>query len=275
MLLEDLYILAKYIGAVPVSLWLEDYQRQSSALTKKLEVVLSTVERGSSAYTTVQDLVDVLQQSTPDETRLVHCLQNIAVLFNEQDKDNAELVLHYLESCQRFSKRVQTERQFMKLRNTLKNDLSIEEQLEYNKRLYLNEGMEYCLEYHLLVYRHLQDMNSEVDQRIFICQPEINIGSGNLPGLKADFMNDEVLEKFIYKILNDTERAELTKAYFFAKIMIIQAETVPINEVLKAFKKFIHCQLKSFQLMGINHLSSGFFQPYGLKPLIDDVAKQL
>lgn len=275
MLLEDLYILAKHIGAVPVSFWLEDYQRQSSAVTKKLGAVLNKVERGSSAYITVQDLVDVLQQPTPDETKLVHSLQTIAVLFNEQDKDNAELALHYLESCQRFSKRVQTERQFTKLRNTLKKDLSTEQQLEYDKRLFLNEGMEYCLEYHLLIYRHLQDMNSEVDRRIFICEPEINIGSGNLPGLKADFMNDEVLEKFIYKILDDTERVALTEAYFFAKIMLIQAEILPINEVLKAFKKFIHCQMKSFQIMGINRLSSGFFQPYGPKPLLDDVAKQL
>ncbi len=275
MLLKDLYELTKHVAAVPISFWFETYREQSEVLVNQLTDVLKHVDRGSSAHTTVYDLIAVLQEALPNETKLVTCLQAIAVLFSDQKDDNDELILKYQESCQQFSKRVHTEMQYAKLRTTLKADLSTEEQQLYDNRLYLNEGMEYCLEYHLLLYRHLQDMNSEVEQRKFICQPEVNIGSGNLPGLRTDFTEDEVLEKFIYKILNETEYTRLTKAYFFAKIKIIDAEILPIDEALDAFKQFIRSQIISFQTMGIDRLSSGFFQPYGYQPLLSDVVKQL
>lgn len=275
MLLEDLYVLTRRIAAVPVLFWLDEYQHQSNQLVKPLHSVLQNVERGSSAYTTISDLLDVLQQSIPNESQLVHSLHSIAVLYTSQNDINAELIAHYQASCQQFGKRVHTEEQFTKLRTKLKADLSNEEQHQYDMRLFLNEGMEYCLEFHLLFYRHLQSLHSELEQKKFICQPAVDIGSGNLPGLRADFLDDEVLEKFIYKILSDQEYSRLTKTYFFAKIKIIEAETEATREVLDVFKKFIQSQIISFQAMGIDRLSSGFFQPYGHQPLLNDVAKQL
>lgn len=274
MLVNELRKFAQRLGTIPAQYWLEEYVLEANRLAQELHIVVKKLERGSSAYAMLNQLIKALQSPQPSELQVAEYLQKVVAIFAPQDS-GAGVVEQLQKSCEALNRRVKNEKKYSSLRQKLVAELTPEQQVEYDKRLFLQEGMEYCLEFHLLIYHHLQTMQSEDKQRQFVCAEEVNIGSGNLPSLRTDFINDEVLEKFIFKILNNEIRDQLTKSYFFAKLHVINAQEEPILKVQEVFKQFIIEELKSFQVMGISRLASGFFQPYGYQPLLSDVAKQL
>jgi len=143
----------------------------------------------------------------------------------------------------------------------------------------------YCLEYYLTIYKATQDVTTEGEKRWYIESQEIDLGFGNVPGLWTDFKQDEVLDKFIYKILDEDRRCRLTEAYFSAKIEVMKVKIqcdeqgncevsykdVTVDEVVKSFRQLVKVLLDTFQEVGIEQLSSVFFKPYGKKPYIKDI----
>jgi len=224
----------------------------------------------SGTTTQVESLIIEFQKDQPSELELARSLSYIAQLFGDQvGKEHAEMIKQYVADCLKFQAIGQTSEFFQDKRNNLKATLSAEEQVEHDKRLFANEGMMYCLEYYLTMYKSIQDAASADDKKRYIESPEVDLGFGMVPGLRTDFDRDEVLTKFIYSILNDKIREHLVVAYYSAKLAIAQ-KTEP-DEVLSQFKILVQTLLDTFQKVDIERLASFFFTPYGDKPLIKDI----
>jgi hypothetical protein len=167
--------------------------------------------------------------------------------------------------------------------------LSTEEQKAFDLKLFQHEGMMYCLEFYLSLYKAVQDAPSELEKRKYIESTEVNLGFGFVPGLWTDFNQDEALAKFIYSILDDDIRIKLTEAYFSAKLVIMKIQLncdkqgkcealyqgVTPTEVVSALKEFILVLIDIFLVKRIGELSSIFLKPYGERAALTEVKKQV
>ncbi len=270
MLLEDLHKLVKLGAERPLILWINEFKKLGSELIPMLEKVQGGLEQDTEAKGRVESLINELQKDKPSELELARSLSYIAELFRDQvGEEHRDMIAQYIQDCSKFQTIGQASEFFQDKRQSLKSTLSAEKQLEHDKRLFANEGMMYCLEYYLAMYKAIQDATSAEDKQRYIESPEVDLGFGPVPGLRIDFERDEVLSKFIYSILDDQIRERLVAAYYSAKLSI--SEMSDPDLIHKEFKKLVQVLLDTFQEVGIEHLASFFFTPYGDKPLIKDI----
>jgi hypothetical protein len=238
----------------------------------------------------VQRLIAKLESPTPNEYELASALVAIAEIFLvEKPENNQELAEAYLKFSKQFFNRALAEDLFKRSRENIKASLDENKQKDFDLKLFSYEGMMYCLEYYLALYKAIVDAPSDEVRRRFIEEPEVNLGFGLNPALWADFNNDAVLEKFIARILNDDLRLKITKAYYRAKKYLMNIGLVcdkqgvcrasyqqtTLQSVIESFKQFLLVTLEVFQEVGIDRLKSYGFKPYGDKPLINDIIKQI
>jgi len=285
-LLTQLLELAKKGASRPLVLWLEEYKQIAAGIYPELEHILTSLEDKGSVHQEVKKLINLLKQDTPDELSLAESLSYVAEIFQEEAAGPQKTQINeYIQTVMRFRTQAEMDSMYRKKREIVKKTLSETEIEEYDKKLFAHEGMIYCLEYYLAVYKAVLDAPNEEEKQKFIVNQEINLGFGNVPGLRIDFSRDEVLGKFIYSILNDELRTQLTRDYFTIKDVLMSIPAVCSSktvctydfnkvttvEIVGAFKKFIEQLFVAFTNIGIEKLSSFFFTPYGKKPKIKEI----
>ena len=290
MLIDDLYKIAKLGSEKPLFLWLEKFRELSPRLAKQLEKIIFQLTDGTDVKKNVVILKELLEENEPNELGLAQALSHVADLFREDTPtEYREIINDYIRAVMKFINLAQDSEFSRQARQKLLNTLSEEQQKEYDFKLFAHEGMIYCLEYYLAIYKAIQDAPTEKEARKYLENTEVNLGFGSVPGLWIDFSRDEVLSKFIYAILDDSLRGRLTSAYFDAKLVIMKVKMncdkqgsceacyqgITLEEVKESFRKLILELLETFTMVGIERLASFFFKPYGDKPLISEVFKKI
>lgn len=270
MILQDLYTIVQKGAKEPLAFWLSDFQKISRKVLPQLKEIGLTIAEKTTAKENLQQLIKLLEQERPNALALAKLLSYVASIFSAHPPtENRELINQYIQDCLAFQKIAQQEEFYEQKRAGLKKTMSLEQQQQYDKRLFNHEGMIYCLEFYLQLYKAIQDASTPEQKWHYVNSTEVNFGTGNLSGLKEDFKNDEVLQKFIYYILDDNIRDILTKKYFFAKILMLNSSS--LEEIISTFKDFITVLLQAFEKVSINQLASFFFTPYGRQPLIKNI----
>ena len=271
MIIEELIEIARRGSEEPLDFWLDHYQRAAPQIVSDLSAVASTLESDTAIAAQLQSCINLFKTSNPDEFELAKSLSSIATVFAQSSPDQGDgAVGKFLGSVRLFYGRAQTAALFTNGREQLKATLPLDQQQAFDLRLFQNEGMTYCLAFHLALYKAIQDVPGEEQKRQLIDGKEINLGFGGLPGLKLDFEQDEVLTKFILKILNDDLRSGLLKAYYEAKVSIV--EQVSVTEVIHAFRQWLTALIAAFQKIGIDRFISDFFKPYGDNPRFVEIS---
>jgi len=288
MLLEELNKLVVLGSKRPLFLWLDEYRKIAKGLAVELKQVAGSLPESTEVKKNVNKLVLLLESDNPNELDLAKNLSHVAELFSGGiPSEHKDLINGYIRNVMKFINIAQAGEFSRQVREKLLTSLSDEEQKNYDRRLFEHEGMIYCLEFYLAIYKSIQDAPNESEKRKYIESNEINLGAGSLPGLWVDFSRDEVLGKFIYCILDEKIRTKLTQAYFETKNIMVKIEMncdkqavcsasyseVDLKQILDSFREFIVILLKTFVEVGIERLSSFFFKPYGDKPLVNDVIK--
>lgn len=290
MLLKKLLEIAE-LGAVrPQVLWLEEYQKLSKEILPKLKSLTKEFKDETEVRLNVEKLINLLEQEDPSDLELAKSLLYVADLFNlEEAGGQKQLIVGFVEATKKFQGVAQAYEFAKQVRDKLKVRLSLQAQQKYDLRLFENEGMIYCLEFYLALYKKIIDAKTEEEKRKYIEDQEVLMEFGKVPGLWIDFKRDEVLTKFIYLILNDKIRDNLTKSYFFAKIEISKLgmicdkkggclpdySKVSLEQIIQSFRGFLKVLLQVFQKIGVKNLASRFYTPYGHKPLIKEILHKI
>lgn len=272
---------------MPLEFWLGAFKETGKDIIPELEDMAGNLHDGTVVKANIQRLITLLGDEDPNELQLAQTLAFVAELFRvEASEEHRELINQYMQDALKFANNAQANEYYRDIREKNRQTFSQEEQKAYDKKLFQNEGMMYCLEYYLALYKAILDAPTEVEKKKFIESREINLGFGNLPGLWIDFGRDEILGKFIYKIFDNLVRGGLTKSYFNAKIALMKIkinydekgnisaanwEKTTLDETMSAFRDFILILFETFQKIGIDRLSSYFFTPYGKNPLIKNI----
>ncbi len=290
MLLDDLYKIAQLGSEKPLFLWLEKFREFAPGLAEQLDAVVLELTEGTDVKKNVEILVKLLKEEEPNELELAQALSHVADLFREAaPAEHRDLINDYIRAVMKFINLTQASEFSRQAREKLLNTLSEEQQREYDRKIFGHEGMIYCLEYYLAMYKAMTDAPTEAEARKYLESTEVNLGFGNVPGLWIDFSRDEVLSKFVYVILNDTLRKRLTSAYFDTKLVMMKVkmncdkqgsceahyQDTTLEEVKESFRKLILELLETFAAAGIERLASFFFKPYGDKPLIKEVIEKI
>lgn len=288
MVLDTLLSIATLGSKKELTLEMDSYRTYSRTALVQLRNIIPTLEEGTEAKKHVLALVKLLEAELPAEFQIANHLVYIASIFQEigtSSSEQKENVGKYLKASQEFYRRSQNAVLHENERLHLKKSLSQEEQTALDKRLFENEGMMYCLEFYLSLYKAIQEAPDEAEQRKYIESTDVNLGFGSVPGLWHDFSLDESLNKFIYKILDDQARNVLLLSYYslkdeLSKIHIscdkqdhcnVSYQDTSVEGVLNKFKQFLQTLLDVYQEKGITRLSSIFFQPYGNKASISAI----
>lgn len=290
MLLQDLLQMAKLGADRPLNLWAEEFKKIKAKILPQLAEIEKDLSEGTEVKDNIAALIELLKEMSANELKIAQGLSYVAeVLKEDSPLQNKEMINDYIQSVMKFISQAQTGEFSREARRKVLALLSPAQQKEHDLKLFKHEGMIYCLEYYLALYKAIQDAPTEAKKRQYIENDEINLGFGNVPGLWIDFSRDEVLAKFIYAILDDDLRNRLTKAYFNAKVKIMLIERqcdkqknclfnyqkVSLNEVMEAFRALLKDLLETFQSIGIDRLSSFSFTPYGNKPLISEALEKI
>jgi hypothetical protein len=290
MLLEELNKIIQRGAEKPLFLWQEEFKTISQPAIDGLKELLLELHQETEAGKNVQNLVGLLEQNSPNELKLAKALLYVSDLFREEmPSEHQELINNYIQGGMKFYNNAQLSEFHRQTREKMKAALAPDKQREYDLRLFQHEGMMYCLEYYLAIYKSIVDAKTEAEKKRYIEDPTINLGFGDVLGLWIDFSRDEVLGKFIYAILDDEVRSNLSQAYFFAKMEIMKIKLVcwkkggcqgdfqstNLASMVEAFRRLIGSLLVEYQKIGVDRLSSFFFKSYGNKPLIRDVLNSL
>lgn len=287
MLLEKLLHLAKKGAEKPLYLWQEEYQTLASELSTHVADLAKKIPVGTTIQKNLENLASVLSNPQGTEFDVAKALLNVLDLFmkDESEGENAEIIRSYIQAVSAFDTRAQKAEFYKRSRDKTSENYTQEKKGEYDKRLFQNEGMLYALEYYLALYKAIRDAPDEKVKLKFIESQSVNLGFGQVPGLLADVNSDEILEKFVYKILADDPRQEIEKWYYDMKRVVnnivsicdkqgtckIEYHSVTPNDVIQTFKLFLVKLMHVFEQIGIHQLSSIFFTPYGKKPFIKDI----
>lgn len=285
MLLKELYKIADLGSQQPLSFWLPEYKRIKQNVLPLTQEILSQLHE-TETKKTWQKFTKILQEE-PEEKALAENLMNIAFfLETERPKEERTLLENkFIEKAKKFLKLVRAIEIFKLKRAKLKKKLSPQQQKEHDQKIFRHEGMMYCLEYYLQIYKMLKDTKEPEQKKKIIEQEEVNIGSGPVPGLWNDFKQTDVLEKFIYLVLDDSSRELLTQAYFSVRKQFLKIKTTnqltnesaftyqecSLEKALENFRLLIEIFIKIFQNNGFEKLSSDFLTPYGYQPQLSEI----
>jgi len=289
MLLTALHELTKLGAQKPLTMWLPEYQTKSRDLSVDLSAVAEKIEAGTGVRENIEHLAEILKTDQPGEYELARLILRTAEFFKEQidtlpDEDR-NTVFAFISDSKKFCDRAQAAEFLGRERDRVKTTSSLTQQTAHDRRLFELEGMMYCLEYYLTLYKAILDAPDDSAKRKVIESTEIDCGYGEIPGLWIDFDKDEVLQKFILKILDNDLRQELAAAYYTAKEKVAKIKMscdkqgscqasydgVTIEEVTVAFKQLIKTFIVAFQKVGIEQLSSYFLTPFGKNTKLGDI----
>jgi len=265
MILDGLLKVTSLGARQPLELWRDDFIKTAPSLVKALIKIHESLENDTDVKKEIKELIEILKGEHPDEFLLAdHLLQLSAVFLNNTSANKQGVIQAYFETSKVFHKRAQMAWLHKQQREKIKQSLNQQEQEKYDLRLFKGEGMMYILEFYLAVYKAIIDAPSEEERRSFIESPEINLGFGGVPGLLKDLQNDEALEKFISKILDDEIRIKLICGYYDFKSRLD-------SDIIEGLKDFLNGLLLVFQEVGIEQLASAFFKPFGDKPHLSEI----
>ena len=268
MLIDQFNLFLKEASKLPFSFWSYKYYLARKSFGLQLERITEDIKREAKSKKDLNSFTDTLKKEEVDELEIAQGFNDLSKIFLLSQVDNKKIE-EFKKLSQSFLQRAQNLNNFATKRQSIKKRLAEKEIEETDKNLFKNEGINYCLEYYLAVYKKIEDLESLEEKEEFIQAPEVNLGFGNLPGIKKDFEQDESLVKFILLILDDELREELIIDYYRCKIII--DEETDIEKISRALKIFIHHLLISFDKQGIDQLTSNFFKPYGDKPNVKDL----
>ncbi|HBL39212.1 TPA: hypothetical protein DDZ10_00900 [Candidatus Uhrbacteria bacterium] len=285
MLLNDLLTLAELGAQKPFSMWKAEFELTAPRLTDALSSVYGELEEGTEVKRDVGELLSLLKEPTPNEYDLARAFLSVSEIFSGEDDEHQDLFQSYHAAVKAFYGRAQSAEFHARERSRLTSSLSSQEQAAYDERLFNQEGMMYVLEFYLELYKAIQDAPSEERKRVLIEHREVKLAFGRVPGLWADVASDEILEKFVYKMLNDRLREEILQGYYDFKEVLMKLrvscdqegsctgtyDRVSLAEVMASFKTFLERLLEVFQKAGIMRLKSAFFKPYGNNPNLKDI----
>lgn len=286
MILQDLNLFVQNGASRPLFLWFDEYKTATIKVVPLLKKISEKLEVGTETRSNSDKLIGILESSNPNELELARALLYVSGVFNNNTPtEHKEIIHEYLQASTKFFKNAQLADFYGQSRKKMKKMLSREAQIEHDHKLFQNEGMLYCLEFYMALYKSIIEAKDEKDKKTYIESMTVDLGSGKVPGLWADFDSDDALNKFIYHIIDDGLREKLIRAYFNAKIIILKIKMrcdkqkicqanyngLTTDDVISTFRLFILEMMDAFQKIGIERLSSYFFTPYGSKPLIREI----
>lgn len=270
--------LAAGVREMPVFLWYGDYLKLRDEIVSMFEKKLVKLDDPENANKKrIEEMISALQVDPVDEARVGSCFSEFAMTFKKSSKTMEDPEIKgFVEAIDKLTAEIDMRESYRLKREKLVEGMSGDEILAYDKRFFEMDGMMYCLEYYLEIYKNLVDMKSDAKRKAYIRAESIDFGFGeDIPGLYFDMVNDEILQKFILGILSDELRNCLLVAYYKFKHVITGKTVSDFSEFLPAFKEYILVLLKEFKAIGIQNLGSTFLKPYGEKPLIDDVVERI
>lgn len=294
MILDNLLEIIIEGAQKPMVLWWNEIDKDIKLkLSKKIQKVSDKIDKNTNVYNNTIKLSELLFEDVPNSLEFAKQLTYMADVFvQEEHKINTNTrvkIQQYIQLSRKMYTIEQLYQHHKMFMNKISQTLSKEKQYEYDIKLFTNEGMQYCLEYYLAVYKKIQDANLIEQKRKYIESQNINFGFGQLPGLWHDFHQDEVLTKFIYSILNNKIRNELLVQYYITKNIVMSIHLncdkqgscsaeytkYDLNSVVHSFKILIITMIDTFQSLNITNLSSLYFKPYGKKPSLKKIKSLL
>lgn len=280
MLLAELYKLSEMGAQKPLSFWLPEYNRIRIGAVAQLQTIFSRLHE-TKAKQRIKKLIDLLSQENPKEFELTESLMDLVEII-EKEKTSSELLSlekKFIRATKDFSKLAKLKKVIADKNKNLVGHLSKEDRDQYDLRLLQNEGEMYCLEYYLALYKKLTETPNLADKKKIFEDKETTVDSARLPGLWTDFNNLEVIEKFIYPILDNDIQEKLAMTFFEVKNKILKIKTnetfdykeCSLEEAIESLKKLIIIFFEVFQSKGIERLNSRLLTPYGKQPRISEI----
>lgn len=260
MVIDQCIQLLQEASQLPFFMWKHNYLMLRQSLIDDLAGIQSDNTTPGPAAKTLAKFIQLLSLTEPDEAALAEGFLTLNDIFQTSELTDQRLQ-QYERLSKQFSKRVNSEAVFEKLRANLKKTATAEQQQAYEQRLFNNEGLNYCLLYYLSYYHALTTINSKQGKQNFIQQTTVNFGSGDLPGIQQDFSQDECLEKFILLILDDATRLTLIREYYYCKQTIVTTKDVVAIEY--TLHEFLFTLLTAFAQHSVIVAANDFFAPYG------------
>lgn len=269
MLDETLHKIAHHGARWPLSFWTDEYDRLKGLALSELPPPFVSLR-------------DVLTAPQPDEGILVKALRETVNLLHQAGQFDATTV-----GCRKikadfsaFQRLAQTTRIFEMKRAKKANKFTPDQVKAHDMKLFDGyEGTMYSMEFYLTVYKLIRDAKDEATAREAIEKVEFDTGLGGVPGLWIDFYRMDVIEKFIYLVLDDAVRRELAYPYFTFRAFLLDIRMTPdepwpkyeIDRVLFAFRSFLQQWLAIYQKNGVQRLRSYLLSPFGDQPLLSDI----
>jgi hypothetical protein len=268
MLIDRLILFLQEAAQLPFELWKPNYLMAKKAFIRDLTQIQSNINQDDNAAKKLGSFITLLHEENPDELRLAEGFELLSAIFRSSRIVNKKIE-NYQQLSLQFLKRVQKEKMYLERTEDLKNSLSPEKQSAFDKRLFNNEGLSYCLLYYMVYFKTLSDLKSDKEKNEFFRKTSVNLGFGGLPGIQQDFAADEALDKFILLILDDETRTALKREYYICKQTILKAES--FKEVEYALHEFIFHILYFADKNGVEKAADSFFKPYGKDATVSEV----
>jgi len=271
MLLRDLHLLVQEGAKKPFVFWSEIYSRKRERIFHDLQTLEARLDVKTRTHLLIHALVLVLAKEEPEELELAEALAGVSqVFFHQTSLGQRELIQIFTLASQTFVQEAHVRHLFSKRRAVLKKRLSFEEQSAFDHRLFAGDGMVFCLEFYLSLYKAMQEAATAEKQWSYIHDATINLGYGKVPGLRKDILSNDPLEKFFFLILNDQIRLSLWQAFFSLREVLANKEA-SLEEIKRAFRFFLQTLMSAYKQIGIDRLQSELVVPYGYKPLITSI----
>ena len=146
MIIDTLLAIVGQASELPFVLWKHNYFMAKKSLLADFDYIQENVEKNNKSSKKLKNFLNILKKDEITELELAKSLVSMADLFSlsgvEDDKITA-----YKSKAEIFLARVMNENRFEKRRQKIQESKSEEEQKDYDKKRFLNEGLSYCLLY--------------------------------------------------------------------------------------------------------------------------------
>ena len=270
MLLEHLTIIAKNGSQLPISFCKEFFREEAALLSPQLEAMLETLPENTKTKKVIKTLKDILINESPDEILFAESLVNITEIFvNNTPEDKQEAVANFKKYSKMFLARLKRETLYRKVAIQKREKMDDKQQFTHDKDLFQNVGMPYIIEYYLSIYKALIDANTPEEQKQILDSPVIDIGWGEIPGLKIDTLTDETLKKFYLHILHEKIKTDLIKSFYLLKKLFL--ENAEPKQIVDQLKIILPELFQAYEKFGITQIKTLFMTPYGDSPKFSDI----